>query len=371
MITADARPLRARVVAGVVSSALLPAIAIGALLELAVFRYADMLADRSTVVIAYKGSRVEQGRSERVVFVGPSTALAIDASRLQRGLTDSRSVYNYAVPNLGSNEQYYFILKKYLRFNQRPDQLVLALPPDSLLATSGEQADPFIEEIERQRFRRFFGTWFLLTDIAPQTGRWSFVAEAAANLLPSVDYRAFIKSGTLIADLDPQSTSERLMALERGTGSLWSVYERNRRIVSRLEATNGQLVYNGDDVVGLFEILRSLPPPPAADRHTTEPIERVIDLARSAGIPVTLIFTPMCCERAARMAETGTWSLLERQVDVWAQQYQGFRFVEVGPRSYERQFFGDPIHLNEQGARRFNAELVARASELVARPAHR
>ena len=116
--------------AGVVSSALLPAIAIGALLELAVFRYADMLADRSTVVIAYKGSRVEQGRSERVVFVGPSTALAIDASRLQRGLTDSRSVYNYAVPNLGSNEQYYFILKKYLRFNQRPDQLVLALPPD-------------------------------------------------------------------------------------------------------------------------------------------------------------------------------------------------------------------------------------------------
>jgi hypothetical protein len=366
VIPADTSPHPTRALSKVLTSALLPAIVIGALLEFTVFRHADMLADRSTVVIAYKGSRLEQGQSERVVFIGPSTALAIDGSSLQRALSDSRSVYNYAVPNLGSNEQYYFILKKYLRFNQRPDRLVLALPPDSLLATSGEQADPFIQEIERQRFRRFFGARFLLTDVAPATGRWSFVTEAAANLLPSINYRAFIKSGTLDADLDPQSTSvERLMALERGTDSVWSVYKRNRRIVSRLEATNGQLVYNGDHVVGAPDVLRTLPPPPATDRHTTKPIERVIDLARSSGIPVTLIFTPMCCERAARMEETGTWKLLEEQMRVWAQQYHDFRFAEAGPRSYEREFFGDPVHLNEQGARRFNAELVARAPEVV------
>src|ERR1700720_3804341 len=109
------------------------AMVVGAILEYTVFRHADMLADRSTVAIAYKGKRLEQGRSEQVVILGPSTALAIDARRLQRSMQDRVSMYNYALPNLGTAEQYYFILKKYLQFNRPPDLVVLALPPDSIL----------------------------------------------------------------------------------------------------------------------------------------------------------------------------------------------------------------------------------------------
>src|SRR5712692_6149444 len=41
------------------------AMVVGAILEYTVFRHADMLADRSTVAIAYKGKRLEQGRSEQ------------------------------------------------------------------------------------------------------------------------------------------------------------------------------------------------------------------------------------------------------------------------------------------------------------------
>ena len=136
---------------GLFPGALAAAMVIAAILEFAVFRHADMLADRSTVAIAYKGKRLEQGRSEQVVILGPSTALAIDARRLQQSMQDRVSMYNYALPNLGTAEQYYFILKKYLQFNRPPDLVVLALPPDSILNESAEQSEAFIEEIERQR----------------------------------------------------------------------------------------------------------------------------------------------------------------------------------------------------------------------------
>ena len=53
--------------------------------------------------------------------------------------------------------------------NRPPDLVLLALPPDSILNESTEQSEAFIEEIERQRFRRFFGPMFLLTDVVPAT----------------------------------------------------------------------------------------------------------------------------------------------------------------------------------------------------------
>jgi len=39
--------------------------------------------------------------------------------------------------------------------------------------------------------------------------------------------------------------------------------------------------------------------------------------------------------------------------------------VEAGPRSYDREYFGDPVHLNERGAQRFNLELVAQLPDIL------
>jgi hypothetical protein len=339
--------------------ALAAAMVVGAILEYAVFRHADMLADRSTVAIAYKGKRLEQGRSEQVVILGPSTALAIDASRLQQSMQDRVSIYNYALPNLGTAEQYYFILKKYLQFNRRPDLIVLALPPDSILNESAEQAEPFIEEIERQRFRRFFGPMFLLTDVAPATGRWSFVTQAAATMLPSVNYRVFIKNATFAPEQDEMSDWEPV-------DSVRSLYRRNREIVARLEATHGQLIYYGDRVVAASEIARSMPAPPEVNSKMATFIEKAIRLADSSGIRVTMLFTPMCCERERGLAQNGTWDLLLKLVHAYESQYPGFRFVDSSLPPYEREHFGDAVHVNAQGAERFNTELVARLPEILA-----
>jgi hypothetical protein len=342
---------------GLFPGALAAAMVIGAILEFAVFRHADMLADRSTVAIAYKGKRLEQGRSEQVVILGPSTALAIDARRLQRSMQDRVSLYNYALPNLGTAEQYYFILKKYLQFNRPPDLVVLALPPDSILNESAEQSEPFIEEIERQRFRR--GPLFLLTDVAPATGRWSFVRQAAATMLPSVNYRVFIKNATFAPEQDEMSDWEPV-------DSVRSLYRRNRQLVARLEATNGQLIYYGDRVVGASEIARSMPARPDANSKMATFIEKVIGLAGSSGIRMTMLFTPMCCERERGLVQNGTWDLLLQRIHEYEARHSTFRFVDSGLRPYEREYFGDAIHMNERGAEQFNTELVAWLPEILA-----
>jgi hypothetical protein len=339
-------------------SALAMALAVGAILESAVFRQAYMLADRSTVAIAYKGNRLEQGRSDQVVILGPSTALAIDASRLQQSLPTRVSIYNYALPNLGSTQQYYFVLKKYLQFNRRPDRIVLALPPDSILNESAEGSEPFIEEVERQRFRRFFGPVFLLTDVAPATHDWSFVKEAAATMLPSVNYRVFIKNAIFAPEKDEMSDWEDV-------GSARALYRRNRQIVKRLDGTNGQLVYYGDRIVGASEIERALPPPPSLDSKSATFVEDAIRLADSSGIGTTLVFTPVCCERERRLEENGTWTLLLRLVHAYEERYPTFRFVDASERSYANEYFGDAVHVNEQGARRLNSELVAQLPDIL------
>jgi hypothetical protein len=339
--------------------ALAVAMVVGAILEYTVFRHADMLADRSTLAIAYKGKRLEQGHSEQVVILGPSTALAIDARRLQQSMQDRVSIYNYALPNLGTTEQYYFVLKKYLQFNGRPDLVLLALPPDSILNQSAEQSETLIEEIERQRFRRFFGPMFLLTDVAPETGRWSFVTQAAATMLPSVNYRVFIKNATFAPEQDEMSDWEPV-------DSVRSLYRRNRRIVARLESTNGQLIYYSDRVVAASEIARSMPTQPDAKSMMAPFIEKAVRLADSSGIRMTMLFTPMCCERERELAQNGTWELLLDLVRAYEAHYPRFRFVDVSVRPYERENFGDAIHLNERGAERFNTELVARLPEILA-----
>ena len=339
--------------------ALAAAMIIGAVLEFAVFRHADMLADRSTVAITYKGKRLEQGRSEQVVILGPSTALAIDARRLQLSMHDRISMYNYALPNLGTAEQYYFILKKYLQFNRRPDLVVLALPPDSILNESAEQSEAFIEEIERQRFRRFFGPLFLLTDVAPATGRWSFVTQAAATMLPSVNYRVFIKNATFAPEQDEISDWEPV-------DSVRSLYRRNRRIVARFEATNGQLIYYGDRVVDASAIARSMPARPDVNSKMATFIEKAIELADSSGIRMTMLFTPMCCERARALVQNGTWDLLLEREHAYEARFPKFRFVDNDLRPYEREYFGDAVHMNERGAVQFNEELMARLPAILA-----
>jgi len=341
-------------------STLALAITLGAILEYTLFRHGYMLADRSTVAIAYKGARLEEGRSEDVIVIGPSTALAIDARALEASVNNAVTIYNYALPNLGTTEQYLLILKKYLRYNRHPRRVVLALPPDFLLNETGAQPDPLIRDIERQRFRRFFGPLFLLTDVAPATGRWSFAAEAAATLLPSMNYRTFIKNATFAVGDDPWEAEP--------IGSARSLYQRNRRIVERLEATNGQLIYNGNSTVPASWIAKSMPADPDPRSPQAVLVERAIGFASEAGISTTLLFTPMCCERAAKLEADGTWALLLPLVHDYERRYATFQFIDIGHSPYDQQSFGDATHVNELGARRFNAELMARARVILFAP---
>jgi hypothetical protein len=108
-----------------------------------------------------------------------------------------------------------------------------------------------------------------------------------------------------------------------------------------------------------------MPAQPDVSSKTAPLIEKAIGLADSSGIRMTILLTPMCCERERRLAQNGTWGLLLRRIHADETRYPGFRFVDDGFRPYERNSFGDAFHVNERGAEHFNAELIARLPEIL------
>src|ERR1700733_3110046 len=326
-------------------------IAVG--LECTVFPQAFMLADRSTVAIVFKARQLEAHRNDNIIILGPSTAMAIDAASLALGRRANVRIYNFALPNLGSPDQYYFVLKRYLEWNRRPDLVLLALPPDSIVDESSDGTDQYVAEVERQRFRRFFGPGFLLPSVMPATRQWSRALDALVGVVPSLNYRVFIKNSTFAPELDEIA--------DRDAGaSAASIYRRNEAIVARLASTHGQLVYNGYRVVSPDEIARTLGPAPEVDTRMARSVERTIALAEASGISVTLFFTPVSDERGQWLDENGTWATLADLMHQYEATYPSFRFLDTRDRVYDRTYFGDPVHLNEHGAARFSADLRAR-----------
>jgi hypothetical protein len=111
--------------------------------------------------------------------------------------------------------------------------------------------------------------------------------------------------------------------------------------------------------------MESLPAAPDAAAPMVPQFEEVLRLADASGIPTRLVFTPICCERAAELERNGTWPLLSALLHSYEIRYPSFRFLDTGFLAYERSDFGDPIHVNAAGAERFNAALVTRWPALV------
>jgi lysophospholipase L1-like esterase len=148
-------------------------------------------------------------------------------------------------------------------------------------------------------------------------------------------------------------------------GQPQALMQRNRTIMDRLDATNGQLVYYADQVVAWHQVMKALPAAPDAAAPMVPQFEEVLRLADAWGIPTRLVFTPLCCERAAELDRNGTWPMLSALMHAYEARYPSFRFLDTGVLAYERSDFGDPIHVNAAGAERFNAALVTRWPTLV------
>jgi len=321
-----------------------------ALLEIFLFSRAHLLADRSTVCIVHKSQMIKKTKGPDIVLFGASRALAINAKKIEESTGGKFTVYNYALPHLGTTLQFYLTLKKYLEHNNRPRLIILSAPPEMFGVVDKEGIFRDDPRGEMNRFRRFFSALFLLQNVQFKE-KWGLLREYINNIIPSFNYRTFVSDSTISS------------AKNRGLKRISFLIKRNSDIIRHLEETNGQMVYNADRVVSREERLKRLPETEESDFSilnigVARNIEKFIALADDNNIPTVLFFMPLLSDRYSRMEEMGYFKEITRVLQEYQKKYSSFRYYDSAPLTYGREYFGDWSHLNQKGVERFNREFI-------------
>lgn len=335
------------------------AVLIIVVIESFAFSHAYLSADMSNLCIIHKSGIIKDRENFDVVVFGASRALSIDGKALEQSEDgEGYSVYNLALPHLGTSLEFYLALKKYLEHKVRPKLILLSIPPEMFGVTDKDgifEGDP---RKEAGRFRRFFDLSDLIFNV-PFRGKWSIVKEYTRNMIPSFNYGQFITRPYSFLSLETWRTK-------------WTkeIMIRNRNILRHLDETNGQLVYHADRIVPEGELFQVMPTREtgritAGNVESAENIERFVALANRHDIPVLFFFMPLVHERYEKMEEIGYIDSIMKRIRCFEDRYGRFHYVDIGPLSYTKDFFGDWSHLNRRGVARFNRELQMRFKEML------
>ena len=330
------------------------------ILEAAVFSGTYLLGDVSNVSIVYKEEFIEEPGDYDVVIFGASRALAIDARSLEGLDNRFRTVYNCALPHLGTSLEYALTLRKYLENKENPDVILLSIPPEMFGITDKEGIFAGDPQGEMGRFRRFFSCVDLIRFV-PFREKWTLVADYAYTLLPSANHAFFVRR---IFPLD--KIPEWRMRL----GWARAHCGNNRAALEHMIQTNGQVIYHADAVVSEEAFDTGLPAQ-KDDRISLDNVSRAhnvtrfIEIACEENIPVLFFFMPVIDERYQVMKERGFMDAVEAKLRTWEKDYPNVRYCRFYDIAYDRQYFGDWSHLNAAGVERFNTELRRNFSRLM------
>ena len=308
------------------------------LLEFFFFSKAYMLADRATVGIVHKANLIKSKEAD-IILLGQSRTMAINAKSLEELSQRKTTVYNYANPSLGTSLQFYLVLKKYLKYHKKPKMIFISIPPEYFdlpeLRWVFEYAALGKEGVDLKRFVRFFDMIFMLENV-PFKEKWLIVKEYTNHLLPSFNYRTFVRERFINMDFK-------------------KVYLKNKKIVNNLSTTNGQLIINGKKIVSLVDLQRHMPISRKYKEQKNTNFERLLDLIEKNRIPIVFFFMPICESRYSRMENLGWFEYFDRLFKEYENKYEYFTFLKINTK-YKREFFGDYSHLNQKGAEKFNKE---------------
>ena len=294
--------------------------------EVSCFSKAYLLANRSVLCVVYKNMVMHSHRSADVVILGWSRALAIDAKSLERSLDGKLTVYNYALPNLGTKLQLYLVLKKYLFFCKRPKLIIASQPIEAFYDTSednGKGDGIFINpgQFEVERFRRFISFFSLLRDV-PFNQAYSLLSEYAKGVIPSADYSFFIRSFL------KQSLKKKGKITSGGN----EIISGREKLIKEMQSTNGQLLFNKDTVVSDEGIKNSLPKNPLT--KSVKDFERFVALCDQNGIRTVFILMPIERTRYENMRRLGWFDDINERMERLGKRYKNFEYFKISDLDY-------------------------------------
>ena len=309
------------------------------ILELIVFSNGYLCADKSTLCIVHKAKMLKARKSD-IIILGQSRSLAINGKKLEDSLGGRYSIYNYANPTLGTNLQYYLILKEYLQYHEKPKAILLTVPIEhiGLYEKHGifRALGRGIEHQFLKRFCRYFNPLFMMLNV-PFEEKWRSLRQYAELVMPSSNYRIFIKDRVTNKDLR-------------------KVIDRNILILESMDASNGQMLFYEDKIVSDKELSEKLPTGKKTGSIEDKNIEKFLQLANKEKIPVLFFLMPICKLRYEVMENLDWFNDIYAILNRYEKKYEYFNFWQANIK-YEKKYFGDWSHLNKNGADKFNNEL--------------
>jgi hypothetical protein len=142
----------------------------------------------------------------------------------------------------------------------------------------------------------------------------------------------------------------------------------NHRLLSHIDATHGQVLYDEDKFVSDDQLQRATPLHPknlggAGNKNIW--IKKFIELADKNGIKTVFFFMPVESSRYEKMRKLGWFDYAKEQFRIYEEKYKNFEYYEDKDLSYDKRFFGDWSHLNRDGAGKFNEQFAPKFKNIV------
>ncbi len=312
-------------------------LALALLLEIFIFPKAYVLTNRSTIGFVYKSMLIKNHHSADIIILGRSRAEAIDANKFETALKHELRVYNYAVANLWTPLHLYLELKKYLSSCNAPKLIIASQPPEAFMnGVDNNDGDglPNPNSEKANVFCRFISITSLLFDV-PYRGKYALLPKYADLMIPSYNYRYFIKKGFLDSNF-----------------YIRNHIDNGKKVLNHMRLTNGQLLYEGAQEVAETDLAKHISSRAMID------FERFVELANKNGIRTVFIFMPIRRDRYNRMIELGVFDAIEEQMRRLESKYSSFKYYKIKDLGYDERYFAGWSHLNKEGADIFTGKLI-------------
>jgi len=339
------------------------------LAEIFVFTKAIAFVDRSRFCDRVKLELTKAGPDFDVVIFGASRTLALNAATLEVSAGGELSVYNLSVADLSAGSQFYLGLKQYLRYNKKPKLLLLSVVIEDFgNDIRGEIAIwPYtmdgapIEDLGGgiDRYCDYFSLGLVLTSFPlPETaGLFKYYV---GQVVPSIHYRDFIENVFPLSYM----FDERVRGKKKKTR--FEIQKVHREVEKSLRDRSGQMIFNKNELVTDDMIQRAMPENPKVYSEDKDKfIERFVALADENDIPVVFFFMPIISQRYEKMKELGWFDYAEKRFSEYENRYPNFMYYRDNRISYDKKYFGDWSHLNENGAERFSEDIAPHFQKIL------
>lgn len=321
------------------------------LVELIVRQHSYYLSTPSDAIIHYKEKILRRKQKDfysNGILLGDSRALGLHAKEISENLTnqlnDNYLLYNYSFPNHGT-QGYYLLLKKYLKYNPKPELIILYISP---FALTGEWDINDSDNTDIRNLFRFISLYSIKDcyEILPFKIFIKALLLKIEKLSSFVTYRGRIKD----AITNPNHFEEKKEWLE-----------------SSFQISSGGALIEQNKAPTIKEVIASeyYQTPLDIDPNVIFWLEKFFTFAQDNDIQIIISSAPLVKQIFDKREEDGINLKYNQQMLTFKKKFNNITLTDPLLEGWDIDFFADTHHLNKKGMQRFTQETARKISKVL------